>query len=132
MEQEDSMEKIFKLAAVAASVVFVAGMGCAKKTIVGKWSGTMGALPMTIELKEDKTFVESATVPTGETLEIIGNWSVDGDKLTLAATDVKTGGKSVLAMVPAAGRVHTPSFTLADSKLTLIDNGQTGTFSLAK
>jgi hypothetical protein len=90
-------------AALAALIVPAAliGVGCAKKTVVGKWSGTMDNMPLTIEFKEDRSFTQSMTVPTAGAIEATGRWAVDGKQLIIITTDVKAGGKSVMAMVPA-------------------------------
>jgi hypothetical protein len=124
-------------AALAAMIIPAAliGVGCAKKTVVGKWTGTMDNMPMTMEFKEDKSFTQGMTVAMAGAIEVTGTWSVDGEKLAFTATDVKAGGRSVMAMVPANMKSklsQNVTFKLESGNLILIGNGQSATLTPVK
>ena len=98
-----------KWTVLALGMVLVGTVGCGSKTIVGKWTGSIVALPQSDkdteadkaakamalarskmvkieqEFRSDGTFA----MATGPGPETRGTWTLDGDKLTLTS-----GGKS--------------------------------------
>jgi hypothetical protein len=114
-------------------------VGCAKKTIVGKWTGSieypmLGNVTANIEYKEGGAMTQTATTPRGQ-VEVTGTYKAEGENLTLAVTDVKLGGNSVMGLLPPAAKSNlnkTVAFKLDGETLTLTEKGQSQTFTRVK
>jgi hypothetical protein len=128
-------------AAAAALLVpaIVLTVGCAKKTVVGKWKGTIeapmaGSVTATIEYKEDGTMTQSATTAMGQ-INVTGTYKVEGENIALTVTDLTSGGRSVMAMLPPAAKSSlnsTSTFKLEGDQLTLTSKGKNQTFTRVK
>lgn len=109
-----------------AAVFCLALAGCAKPTIVGKWTGNVPiggrALPGTLDLKSDNTMAMSLTAPMMGAINATGTYSSEGDNLTVTATSATIAGKSF--QLPANMRTNTSPFKLDGDKMTLTQNGQ--------
>ena len=124
------------LATLAVPALIVA-LGCAAKpTPVGKWTGNLANLGQaTLELKKDGTLTQSSTTPQGP-VEATGTYTVDGDKMDLNVTDLKAGGRSVMALVPpqVKAKLHEKvTWKIEGDAMTIIDPaGQSQTLTRVK
>ena len=117
----------------------VLSVGCAKKTIVGKWTGSteypmLGAVTATIEYKEGGVMTQTASTKMGQ-IDVTGTYKAEGENLTVTVTDIKAGGNSVMAMLPAQakqGLNTTATFKLEGDTLTVTRQGKAQTFTHVK
>lgn len=125
--------RALRLATVLPALVLV--VGCAKPTPVGKWTGTMeGTGQSTIELTKENTVTwqGSVTAPVigNVTLDASGTYTLDGEKIAIKITEVKSGGRSVLNLLPpdmrgkldqnTTWKVDGDTLTLGNSQLTRV------------
>jgi hypothetical protein len=101
-------------------------VGCAKPSPVGKWTGTVsGMAGSTIEFTADNKVKQSAKSPMGS-VDAEGTYTVNGEKIDIAITSVKAGGRDVMALLPAQAKANlnqSVKWSLKDGNLELIGNG---------
>ena len=117
--------RICSVIAVVATLG-VSLVGCAKPSPVGKWSGTVaGMTGSTIEFTADNKVKQTATSPMGS-VDAEGTYTVNGEKLDIAITSVKAGGRDIMAMLPAQMKANlnqSVKWSLKEGNLELIGNG---------
>lgn len=113
--------KIKMLAAACLVPALVLSLGCSKPTPVGKWSGNFNSIPATFEFKDGGQMSVSASV-MGQTANLSGTWSADGDKLTTSLTSANPA--MILNMIPADKRQSTGTFKIDGDTLTLTNAGK--------
>lgn len=122
--------------AALAALIFLPALtlGCAKKTVVGKWSGTQNGMNVTMEFKDGGAFTQDTTTPMGP-IQAVGTWKVAGESITLATTDVTMKGASVMAMIPANMKAmlnQNATFKFEKDDLILTNKGQSLTLTPLK
>lgn len=79
--------------AVAAVIALGAiATGCKRgPDLAGKWTGTMNGMTATFEFAPDDKVTVSTTTPGGQ-INLLGDYKVSGEELTLNLTDVQAPG----------------------------------------
>lgn len=117
--------RICSVIAVVATLG-VSLVGCAKPSPVGKWSGTVaGMTGSTIEFTADNKVKQTATSPMGS-VDAEGTYTVNGEKLDIAITSVKAGGRDIMAMLPAQMKANlnqSVKWSLKEGNLELVGAG---------
>lgn len=126
--------RICSVIAVVATLG-VSLVGCAKPSPVGKWTGTVsGMTGSTIEFTADNKVKQTATSPMGA-VDAEGTYTLNGDKLDIAITSVKMGGKDMMAMLPAQVKSNlnqSLKWAIKEGNLELIGNGGPTTLTPVK
>jgi len=126
--------RICSVIAVVATLG-VSLVGCAKPSPVGKWTGTVsGVADSTIEFTADNKVKQSAKSAMGA-VDAEGTYKVNGEKLDIAITSVKLGGKEVMSSLPPQMKANlnqSVTWALKEGNLELIGNGGPTVLSPAK
>jgi hypothetical protein len=126
--------RICSVIAVVATLG-VSLVGCAKPSPVGKWTGTVsGMAGSTIEFTADNKVKQSAKSPMGS-VDAEGTYKVNGDKIDIAITSVKAGGRDVTGMLPANVKSNlnqSVTWALKEGNLELIGAGGPTTLTPVK
>ncbi len=92
--------RFLRLAPIVPAIVLT--IGCAKPTPVGKWTGPISGLGQsTLELTADNKVSVSGNLAMLGAVTATGTYSLDGEKISIKIADLQSGGKSVMAMIPA-------------------------------
>jgi hypothetical protein len=117
--------RICSVIAVVATLG-VSLVGCAKPSPVGKWTGTVsGMAGSTIEFSADNKVKQTVTSPMGA-VDAEGTYKVNGEKLDIAITSVKLGGKEMISSLPAQMKANlnqSVTWAIKEGNLELIGNG---------
>lgn len=110
-------------------------VGCAKPSPVGKWTGTVsGMTGSTIEFTADNKVKQTASSPMGA-VDAEGTYKVNGDKLDIAITSVKMGGKDMMSMLPAQVKSslnQSVTWAIKEGNLELVGSGGPTTLTPVK
>lgn len=91
-----------RFAALLAVPALVVSIGCAKPTPVGKWTGPVTGLGQsTLEFSADNKVTVNGNIMMIGAVTATGTYTLDGEKIAMKFTDLQSGGKSVMAMIPA-------------------------------
>jgi hypothetical protein len=128
-----SMRIVSMIAVVATLGVSL--VGCAKPSPVGKWTGTVsGMTGSTIEFTADNKVTQTASSPMGA-VDAEGTYKVNGDKLDIAITSVKMGGKDMMSMLPAQVKSslnQSVKWSIKEGNLELVGNAGPTTLTPVK
>lgn len=128
-----SMRIVSMIAVVATLGVSL--VGCAKPSPVGKWTGNVGGMTgSTIEFTADNKVKQTASSPLGA-VDAEGTYKINGDKLDIAITSVKAGGRDVMAMLPAQAKSNlnqSVTWAIKEGNLELVGSGGPTTLTPVK
>ena len=95
-----ALPRMLRLAPVVPAIVLA--VGCAKPTPVGKWTGPItGMGQATLELTADNKVTVNGNLAVLGAVTATGTYSLDGEKISIKISDLQSGGKSVMSMIPA-------------------------------
>jgi hypothetical protein len=118
--------------AVLLGVVIVSG--CAKKTVVGKWTGTLpgpGGMPLqgSVEFKEDGTASQVISV-MGQSATVQGTYKYENDTLTETLNSISAAGQN--RQLNGSANMLSAKVKLDGDSMTLTPPDSTKTYTLKR
>ena len=119
------------LGALALVCIALLGAGCKKASpLVGKWSTSSGVTSLELEFKPENAYTMAIKVG-GREFDLIGDYKLEGDSLTITPKDVNLPGLSAaqlaVAKTQVAGEMGKPTALVAkfptDDQLSLTSSG---------